>query len=138
MIVKVQPDMQKSQALRKIAEVTLERIKDTDIDKYPSNILVDYYETIHKLLEAITSIEGTKIKGEGAHQELIDYVTKNYSLDEQTRQLLQQMRDYRNRISYEGLMINKNYILLNEKKLKEIIELLLDKLSKLGEGKGKA
>ncbi|MBI2141656.1 hypothetical protein HYU16_04520 [Candidatus Woesearchaeota archaeon] len=130
--------MQKSQALRKIAEVTLERIKDTDIDKYPSNILVDYYETIHKLLEAITSIEGTKIKGEGAHQELIDYVTKNYSLDEQTRQLLQQMRDYRNRISYEGLMINKNYILLNEKKLKEIIELLLDKLSKLGEGKGKA
>ena len=48
------------------------------------------------------------------------------------------MRDYRNRISYEGLMISKNYVLLNEKKIKELIEWSFDKLSKLDESKAKA
>ena len=43
MIVKVQPDMQKAQSLRKMAEVTLERVKETNIDKYPSNVLVDFF-----------------------------------------------------------------------------------------------
>ena len=138
MIVMIQPDKQKSQALKIMAEVTLERTNETDVSKYPSNILVDYYDIIHKLLEAITIREGIKIKGEGAHEELIDYVAKNHGLDGQTRQLMQQMRDYRNRISYEGLMISKNYVLLNEKKIKELIEWSFDKLSKLGESKGKA
>ena len=121
-----------------MAEITLERVSETDVNKYPSNVLVDYYDIIHKLLEAITMLEGTKIKGEGAHEELIEYVAKSYGLDEQTRQLVQQMRDYRNRNSYYGFMINKNYIILNEKKIREIVESLFDKLLKLGESKGKA
>ena len=138
MIIMIQPDKQKSHALKIMAEVTLERTNETDVSKYPSNILVDYYDIIHKLLEAITIREGIKIKGEGAHEELINYVAKNHGLDEQTRQLMQQMRDYRNRISYEGLMISKNYVLLNEKKIKELIEWSFDKLSKLDESKAKA
>ena len=138
MRTRIQPDGQKAQALRIMAEVTLERANETDVNKYPSNILVDYYDIIHKLLEAITIREGTKIKGDGAHEELIDYVAKECGLDGQTRQLMQQMRDYRNRISYEGLMIHKNYILLNEKKIKEIIGRLFDTLAKSGESNGKA
>ena len=137
MIVMIQPDKQKSQALKIMAEVTLERTNETDVSKYPSNILVDYYDIIHKLLEAITIREGIKIKGEGAHEELIDYVAKNHGLDGQTRQLMQQMRDYRNRISYEGLMISKNYVLLNEKNIRELIEWLFDKLSRPSESKSK-
>lgn len=124
MILKGQSDPQKAEALKKMAEITLQRLKEIETLKYPSNTLVDYYDTVHKLLEAITLQQGIKIKGEGAHQELIDYVAKNYFLDEQTRLFLQQMRDYRNRISYEGFMIPKNYILLNEKKIKEIIKRL--------------
>lgn len=131
MRLKIQPDKQKAKSLKRMAEITLERVSETDINKYPSNVLVDYYDIIHKLLEAITLLEGTKVKGEGAHEELIEYVAKSYSLDEQARQLVQQMRDYRNRNSYEGFMINKNYVLLNEKKIKELIELLFDKLSEI-------
>lgn len=138
MRLKVQPDKQKAKSLKRMAEITLERVSETDVNKYPSNVLVDYYDTIHKLLEAITLLEGTKVKGEGAHEELIEYVAKSYGLDEQARQLAQQMRDYRNRNSYEGFMINKNYVLLNEKKIKELIDLLFDKLSELGESRGKA
>lgn len=73
---------------------------------------------------------GVKVKGEGAHQELIDYVAKYYLFDEQTRKFLQQMRDYRNRISYEGFMIPKNYIILNEIKIKESIKTLFEILAK--------
>jgi len=126
MITKVKPDKQKSKSLRKMAEVTLERLGKTEIDKYPSNTLLDYYGVIHKLLEALVLKEGVKIKGEGVHQELINYVTKKYNFDEQTRQLLQQMRDYRNRISYEGFMLHKNYININKEKIQKIIECLFN------------
>ena len=105
MITKVAPDKQKAEALSKIAEITLERLEEIELIKYPSNTLNDYYDVIHKLIEAITLTMGIKFKGEGAHQELIDYVSKTCSLGEQTRQFLQEMRDYRNRISYEGFMI---------------------------------
>lgn len=126
MITKVRPDQQKAESLKEMAEITLERLKETNIVKYPSNSLIDYYDVIHKLLEVLTISTGIKIKGEGAHQELIDYVAKYYSFDEHTRKFLQQMRDYRNRISYEGFMIPRNYILLNEVKIKEIIKKLFE------------
>jgi len=128
MITKVKPDKQKSESLRKMAEITLERLGNTDMEKYPSNTLSDYYDIVHKLIEAITVREGVKVKGEGAHQELIDYVAKQKKIDEQMRQFLQQMRDYRNRISYEGFMINKNYINLNKEIIKRIINQLFEQL----------
>ncbi|MCX6749353.1 MAG: HEPN domain-containing protein [Candidatus Pacearchaeota archaeon] len=129
MIIKVKPDKQKAESLKKMAEITLERLKNTNNEKYPSNTLLDYYDSIHKLMEALTLKEGVKTKGEGAHQELIEYIAKNKIIDEQTRQFLQQMREHRNKISYEGFMINKNYILLNESIIKNIIRGLLDSLN---------
>jgi len=56
--------------------------KETIIENYPSNTLIDYYDIIHKLLEAITLKAGVKARGEGAHQELIDYVAKQHNIDE--------------------------------------------------------
>lgn len=130
MITKVRPDKQKAQSLKEMAEITLERLKETNTEKYPSNTLVDYYDIIHKLIEALITNQGIRIKGEGAHQELIDYVMNAYSFPEQTRQFLQQMRDYRNRISYEGFMVPKNYIILNGTKIKGLIKTLFELLNK--------
>lgn len=126
MITKITPDKQKSEALKKMAEITLERLEETEIAKYPSNTLKDYYDVIHELMEAITLSSGIKFKGDGAHQELIDYVSKVHNLGEQTRQFLQEMRDYRNRISYEGFMIHQNYITLNLEKIKITIKTLVN------------
>ncbi|MFH1064823.1 MAG: hypothetical protein V1729_07090 [Candidatus Woesearchaeota archaeon] len=128
MITKIQPDKQKSEALRKMVDITLQRLNTTDMEKYPTNTLDDYYNIIHKLMEAITFVEGIKVKGEGAHKELIDYIAEQYSFDEQTREFLQQMRDYRNRISYEGFMIHKNYIELNKEKIIKIVRRLSEVL----------
>lgn len=132
MITKVQSDKQKSESLKKMAEVTLMRLSKTNMEEYPSNTLSDYYDIIHKLLEVITLKEGIKVRGEGAHQELIDYVTKQKIIDEKIRIFLQEMRDYRNRIAYEGFNVNKNYILLNkvgiEKIIKHLFDLLVEKV----------
>jgi len=89
---------------------------------------LDFYDAIHKLLEALTLSLGVKVKGEGAHQELIDYLASQKKIDEQMRQFLQQMRDYRNRISYEGFMISENYISLNRELIERIIKHLFGQL----------
>lgn len=129
MITKVQKDLQKAESLRKMAKATLERLKTTDQEKYPANTLVDYYEILHKLMEALTLEEGLKFRGEGAHQELIDYVSECFKLSEQDRQFLQQMREYRNRISYEGFNVNKNYIMQNSTRILGIIAKLKESRS---------
>jgi len=128
MIKKTKPDKQKSESLRKMAEITLERLNKTDMESYPSNTLLDYYDVVHKLMEAITLREGIKVGGEGAHQELVEYIAKKRKIDEQTRQFLQQMRDYRNRISYEGFIVHRNYINLNKAKINKIIKHLFNQL----------
>ena len=130
MIIAIIPDRQKAKALKKMAFVTLARIDETDIEKYPSHTVTDYYDVIHKLMEALSLTEGIKIKGEGAHQELIEYIAIKHHFDEQTRQFLQQMREYRNRIAYEGFMIHKNYILLHRERILQIIKKLNDQLGK--------
>ncbi len=124
MIIKISPDNQKSKALIRMAKVTLERLNKTDIYEYPSNTLTDYYDIIHKLMESLTLSKGIKIKGDGAHQELIDYVCKIYTLNESLRIFLQEMRDYRNRTAYEGFMIDKDYFSSNIKKIEEVLAIL--------------
>lgn len=121
MIINTEPDNEKAKALVKMADITIERIKDTNKEKYPSNVLTDYYNVIRNLLEAITLKKGIKIKGEGAHINIINYVCKEYQLDESVRQFIQELRDYRNRTYYEGFNIKKEYIKINEPRIKEII-----------------
>ncbi len=127
-IIKIRQDKNKSSSLKQMAVITYNRLQETDKEKYPTNTLTDYYDVMHKLMEAIASSEGIKIIGEGAHQQLIEYMAKNKHIDENTRIFLQEMRDFRNRISYEGFMISKNYIALNDGKIKSIIYLLLNKI----------
>lgn len=127
--MKVKPDKQKAAALVKMSEITLKRLKESDMLQYPTNTLIDYYDIIHKLLEALTYSEGEKIKGKGAHSKLIDYVCKRYDLGEATRKFLQEMRNFRNRISYEGFMIRAGFIKRNSDRIERIIEKLKEFVS---------
>jgi hypothetical protein len=122
MKVPITADHQKAAALRKMAELQLLRISQTS-PQFSSIIVKDYYDMIHQLCEAISLEQGFKCKGEGAHAELIDFVSRQY-LTEGERIFLQQLRDYRNRISYEGFVISQTYLLTNLEKIKLIIELL--------------
>lgn len=128
MKIKIMPDAAKSKALAEMAKITIARIKDTDKNKYPANVLTDYYDVLHKLMEALILIEGVKFKGDGAHWELIDYISKKYGLGESNRVFLQELRDDRNRVSYEGLKMSEEYIDARTEKIEKLIAKLLDLL----------
>ena len=117
----ITPDKEKAESLRKMADVSKERLDSLNKTKYPSNTLKDYYDIIHMLMEAITSEKGVKLGGEGAHQQLIEYIVKEGIINEKERTFLQAMRDFRNRIAYEGFMISEDYISANQSEIDIII-----------------
>jgi hypothetical protein len=125
MRIKSEPDPQKAKSLLNMASITLDRLRETPIDKYPSNTLTDYYDIIHKLMEALNFIDGIKFGGEGAHFNTINHVCNEYKLGEGITVFIQEMRDYRNRISYEGFNVKKNYIISNFNQIENLIEKLI-------------
>jgi len=128
---RVKPDKQKAIALMKMVEITLNRLNESNKEKYPTNTLTDYYDILHKIMEALTSLEGLKFKGEGAHRRLIDYVCHKYRLGEGVRNIIQELRDYRNRVNYEGFMIKEDYVKRNSEKIEKIIEKLKGIINKI-------
>ncbi|MFA5856421.1 MAG: hypothetical protein WC867_03620 [Candidatus Pacearchaeota archaeon] len=129
MIININPDKEKSKSLIEMANITLKRLNELNIMKYPTNSVTDYYDIIHKYLEALALLNGIKIKGEGAHQELIDFISKKFSFKEVDRIFLQDMRDLRNRVSYEGFMIKTEYLDNNLNQINNIIN-SLDKIAR--------
>ncbi|MFH1054123.1 MAG: hypothetical protein V1740_06925 [Candidatus Woesearchaeota archaeon] len=127
MRIKIKPDKNKANSLRNMAELTLQRLEKTDQEKYATNTLTDYYDIIHKLMEAISLLNGIKIKGDGAHQQLIDYLKEIGIINESTRIFLQDLREKRNRVSYEGLMIRPEYIKSNKERIISLIKRLNEK-----------
>lgn len=124
MKIKISSDKNKAKSLLTMAEISLERLNETNKFKYPSNTLEDYYGILHQLMETITFVEGIKFKGDGAHFELINYICKNYNFKFSEKIFLQEMREYRNRISYEGFFVKVSYIEENEEKINKIINKL--------------
>ena len=124
MKITIKPDKAKAKSLREMSTITLKRLEETDMEKYPSNTLKDYYDIIKELMESLLYLEGIKMKGEGAHYETIEYICKEYKFSEASRTLLQDMREYRNRIAYEGFLVESNYLKRNEDLFKLTIGIL--------------
>lgn len=127
---KITPDKQKAISLRKMADMTLERLETTDKLKFPANTLDDYYNIIHQLMESVLSLEGLKIKGDKTHFELIEHISENHGFSEAERNFLQELRDFRNKISYEGLAIKKEYVERNQERIFRIINKLKQEINK--------
>lgn len=120
-IIDKTPDRERAKSMRRMARRILKRIDETDREEYPTQVLKDYYEAIHNLLEAISSSIGKKVRGGGAHAELISMVSRKFELDTSTEKFLQSLRRYRNRISYEGFFIKEDYLERNENRIRETI-----------------
>jgi hypothetical protein len=125
MKIKIKPDKEKARSLQIMAKTSLSRLDKTNKLDYPSNTINDYYDIFHKLCESLSLLKGVKFKGNGAHKELINYIVRKYNFTYQNKLFLQGMRELRNRISYEGFQIHKNYIILNQKQINIITQKLL-------------
>lgn len=126
----IKQDKEKAKALMKMADKIEERIQKTDVEEFPSQVLLDYYDILHNLMEGISSTHGLKSEGRGAHKKLIDWVTSEYDLSESERRFLDQVRQYRNRITYEGFTLNPGYLKRNKERLEEITGKLREILKK--------
>jgi hypothetical protein len=124
---KTKIDKEKSLSLMQMAQITLERLNLLDKLKYPSNTLNDFYDILHKLMESYSSLEGIKFSGDNAHKELIDYACQKL-FNSQDRIFLQELRQFRNQIAYEGFNIDRNYLERNTKKIETYISILINKI----------
>jgi len=118
---KISVDRSRANSLRSMATTSLERLNSFDKEKYPLNTLDDYYDILHQLMEAISVLKGVKFSNDSANKELIDWVCDTFEFGEQNKVFLQMIRNYRNKISYEGFFIKANFIRQNDEKILGII-----------------
>ncbi len=127
-IIRITPDKEKAKSIKKMSEITSEMIKTIDIERFPSNILKDYYDVIRELITAILLLDGYKFIGEEAHKKSIQYIEQNYN--EFTKYeivMLDDLRILRNKVAYDGFFIKKEYI---QERIKEILN-IINKLNKI-------
>jgi hypothetical protein len=120
-------DKERAKLLLEMAKITLERLDKIDKKLYPSNTINDYYDIIHKLMEALAYLEGIKFSGVNAHKKLIDFVSEKV-FDQSDRVFLQNLRNHRNQMAYEGFNIPVEFLERNDLKVREYIDFLTKKI----------
>ena len=89
---------------------------------FPSNITKECYEIIRELISILLLLDGYKTYGEGAHKKLIEYLKANYKeFGEHEISLIDDLRNIRNKIAYDGFFVERDYV---ERKLKGINEVI--------------
>lgn len=120
-LIKITVDKEKVESILRMTEINLERIKETNKEKYTSNILKDYYDVLREFMAIILLLDGFKTIGEGAHKTLIDYIEVKYKeLNQKDIIFLNELRILRNKITYDGYFIEKEYLDRRWKDLEEI------------------
>lgn len=127
MIIKITPDKEKAKSMLRLIENREEFISSIDIEKFSTIATENYYEIIKELATTLLLLDGFKTTGENAHKELIDYLSNYKELSEYEISLMNDLRIKRNKSSYEGKQIDKDYLQNKKDKLLNII----DKLKKL-------
>ncbi len=131
-LIRVTPNKEKAKHILKIAEMTIERIQRVDVKEFVTLTTKDYYDVIKELMTAVALLNGYKTEGDGAHKRLIEYITIKYKEFKQHEiQTIEDMREKRNKIYYEGMFLSEDYLEKRREdiksvitKLKKIIELL--------------
>ncbi len=115
-----------------MAGSTLQMVQELKAAKFPSQVTKGYYDVIRELISALALLEGSKTQGEGAHQDLIDYLRANYKekFGEHLLYLLEELRIIRNKIEYDGFFVKAEYLERNQKYLEKIIQRLNEIIAK--------
>jgi hypothetical protein len=124
-ILKITPDYEKAKSLLHLSEKRLLSLRNLDDAEFAPLIVEGLYEALKELITSILFIDGYKTL---SHIKLVDYLKQNYSLfTEYDLHLIDELRKTRNKINYEGLAIDKSFLLNRRKNIFEI----LDKLKSL-------
>ena len=124
----VSSDAEKIASIRKMCTARQRLITKAEIDNETSSIIAaDYYEIIKELLVALLLKNGLKSDN---HECLISFFKKNYPEYEYEARAIHQLKDARNRATYDGVFVKKEYIINNKLEFEGIIKTLNDILDK--------
>ncbi len=122
-IEKIECDSDKIRAILKMGKVRLRFFQKQDADEETATLITEgYYDVIKELLIALLLKEGLKSMN---HECLISYFKKKYPQYEYEIQCIAELKTIRNRITYDGDFINKNYLDKNRIEFEHIISLIL-------------
>lgn len=121
-ITKVEPDNEKIESIRKMCSVRLRVAQQVAIDDETASVVAeDYYEIIKELLVALLLKNGLKSDN---HECLISFFKNMFPKYEYEAQTIHQLKNVRNRVSYDGIFVKKEYVISNKLEFEHIIELL--------------
>lgn len=127
-IKKVEPDRQKIVSIVKMCNVRLKVVEQIALDAETASVIAeDYYEIIKELLTALLLKDGLKSDN---HECLIRFFKVRFPEYEYETETIFKLKDVRNRVSYDGIFVDKSYIEMNKLEFKHIIELLRGLLEK--------
>lgn len=78
-------------------------------------------------MESFASLEGFKFSGINAHKKLIDFVCERL-FEQVDRVFLQNIRNYRNQMSYEWFNIPVDFLKRNDSKIREYLDFLFEEI----------
>ncbi len=120
----VDKDIEKIKAILKMVRFESDIVSDIKIkDNTASKLAKDYYEIIKELLVALLLSYGLKSSN---HECLVSFFKMKYPKYEYEAKLIHELKNVRNRISYDGYFVGKDYITKNRAEFKHIIGLLRD------------
>jgi hypothetical protein len=119
-IINTNYNKEKINSIIRSSEYRLEFIKETNI-KFSAIILCNYYDIIRSLATAIGYQNNLKFISENAHKQLFSFLKDNNIINNYEYLLIEKIRKLRNKIQYDGLIIEKDIIKDNESKFKKII-----------------
>jgi len=121
-VKKVSPDINKINSILKMCDIRLRFTEKQEIDNETASILTgDYYEIIKELLTALLLKNGLKSDN---HECLISYLKEKHSKYEYEINIIHELKNIRNRINYDGIFVDKSYLIRNKLEFKHIIDLL--------------
>lgn len=107
-LINMTPNPERAKALLAQVEVRLKDARSKDPGEFATLIIEAYYEIIKELLTALLAVDGYKTL---SHTTLIEYLRTTYNkiFTENEIRTCDELRKIRNRISYEGFLITKDY-----------------------------
>ncbi|MFH1511366.1 MAG: hypothetical protein ABIF10_06760 [Candidatus Woesearchaeota archaeon] len=118
----INPDTEKIKFIQKMCKVRLRVLQSMKIDEETASVAAtDYYEVVKELLVAILLKNGLKSEN---HECLISFFKHNFPKYEYESEAMHKLKEVRNRVSYDGIFVKKDYIDLNKLEFEHIIELL--------------
>ncbi len=129
-VIKVIPDKKKALSLLEMVNVRLDLIglaEKYGKEKYSSKIIEEYYEAILEIIAAIMAADGYKTRSDlpGTHINIIEYLrTACKEMTEKEINIIDDLRQKRNGIKYQGRHVKSDYMDVYETEIKSLIEKL--------------